>query len=90
MREMQPVSHSSYPLDVEQDVVSSLSAFRFHVVPPDQAYIEGLGERGFRLPRANHGVQDSRLDPYFVGVYALAFERGLWTGAPDPRRDGRV
>jgi len=90
----------SYWVDVEQDVVSSVAAFRVHVVPPDQAYVEGpelapgllggLAERGFRLLRPTYGVSDSQLDPYFGGVHALAFEQGNWTGAPDPRRDGRV
>jgi gamma-glutamyltranspeptidase/glutathione hydrolase len=90
----------SYWVDVEQDVVSSLAAFRVHVVPPDRAYVEGpelsprllegLAEQGFRLLRPTYGVSDSQLDPYFGGVHALAFEQGLWTGAPDPRRDGRV
>ena len=90
----------SYWVDVDQDVVSSVAAFRVHVVPPDQAYVEGpelapgllggLAERGFRLLRPTYGVSDSQFDPYFGGVHALAFEQGNWTGAPDPRRDGRV
>jgi gamma-glutamyltranspeptidase/glutathione hydrolase len=82
----------SYWVDVEQDVVSSLAAFRVHVVPPDRAYVEGpeLSPRLLEGLRPTYGVSDSQLDPYFGGVHALAFEQGLWTGAPDPRRDGRV
>lgn len=90
----------SYWVDVDRDVVSALAAFRVHVVVPDKAYIEGpelapvllegLAERGFRLLRPTYGVSDGQFDPYFGGVHALAFEQGNWTGAADPRRDGRV
>ncbi|MFC1605895.1 gamma-glutamyltransferase family protein [Pseudomonadota bacterium] len=90
----------SYWVDVERDVSSAVAAFRVHVVPPDRAYVEGpelppellagMARRGLTLARPTYGVSDSQLDPYFGGVHALAFEQGSWTGAPDPRRDGRV
>lgn len=90
----------SYWVDVRQNVESAVAAFRVHVVPPDQAYVEGtelapellagMAGHGFRLLRPTYGVSDSQLDPYFGGVHALAFEQGTWTGAADPRRDGRV
>ena len=90
----------SYWIDVDQDVAAAVAAFRVHVVPPDEAYVEGpdlppellsgLADQGFRLRRPTYGVSDTQLDPYFGGIHALAFERGNWTGAADPRRDGRV
>jgi gamma-glutamyltranspeptidase/glutathione hydrolase len=90
----------SYWVDVGQDVESAVAAFRVHVVPPDKAYVEGpelapellagMARHYFRLLRPTYGVSDSQLDPYFGGVHALAFEQGNWTGAADPRRDGRV
>lgn len=91
---------SSYWVDVAPDVVAAVDAFRVHIVPPDRAYVEGgeippallggLAERGLRLIRPAYGVSDSQHDAYFGGVHALAFENGLWTGAADPRRDGKV
>ncbi len=91
---------SSYWVDVAPDVVAAVDAFRVHIVPPDRAYVEGgeippallggMAERGLRLIRPAYGVSDSQHDAYFGGVHALAFENGLWTGAADPRRDGKV
>jgi gamma-glutamyltranspeptidase/glutathione hydrolase len=90
----------SYWVDVAPDVESAVAAFRVHVIPPDEAFVEGpelppdllagLADQGFRLLRPTYGVSDSQLDPYFGGIHALAFEQGSWTGAADPRRDGRV
>jgi gamma-glutamyltranspeptidase/glutathione hydrolase len=90
----------SYWVDVAQDVESAVAAFRVHVIPPDQAFVEGpelpnqllagLADQGFSLRRPAYGVSDGQLDPYFGGIHALAFEQGSWTGAADPRRDGRV
>jgi gamma-glutamyltranspeptidase/glutathione hydrolase len=90
----------SYWVDVAPDVASAVAAFRVHVIPPDEAFVEGpelapdllagLAEQAFRLRRPTYGVSDSQLDPYFGGIHALAFEQGSWTGAADPRRDGRV
>lgn len=91
---------ASYWVDVDQDIVEATAAFRVHVVPPDIAYVEdpevehgllaGLAQRGFRLQRPSFGVALGDLDPYFGGVHAVAREPDGWTGAADPRRDGRV
>jgi gamma-glutamyltranspeptidase/glutathione hydrolase len=85
----------SYWVDVAQDVESAVAAFRVHVIPPDQAYVEGpelpklllagLADHGFSLRRPAYGVSDGQLDPYFGGIHALALEQGSWTGAADPR-----
>lgn len=91
---------SSYWVDVEPDIVAATAAFRVHVVPPDTAYVEnpelepamlgGLAGRSFLLKRPSFGVALGDLDPYFGGVHAVALEEDGWTGAADPRRDGRV
>ena len=70
------------------------------MVPPERAYVEGpwlepdllagMAKRGLGLARPAFGVANSQLDPYFGGMHALALEAGTWTGAADPRRDGRV
>ena len=90
----------SYWVDVGQDIEAAVAAFRVHVIPPDQAFVEGpelpnqllagLADQGFSLRRPAYGVSDGQLDPYFGGIHALAFEQGSWTGSADPRRDGRV
>ena len=90
----------SYWIDVASDVRSAVAAYRVHVAPDDQVYVEGgslppellegLAKRGLTLTRPTYGVSDSHLDPYFGGVHALALENGTWTGAADPRRDGAV
>ena len=87
-------------MDLGQGIEAAVNAFRVHVVPDDMAYVEGselpaqllagLAVRGFRLLRPAYGVSNSQWDAYFGGVHAVAFEQGSWTGAADPRRDGRV
>ncbi|MDX1517805.1 MAG: gamma-glutamyltransferase, partial [Woeseiaceae bacterium] len=91
---------ASHWIDVAQGVEAAVAAWRVHVVPDDRAYVEGpelsagllrgIGDRGLRLVRPTYGVSDSHYDPYFGGVHAVASEQGTWTGAADPRRDGKV
>jgi gamma-glutamyltranspeptidase/glutathione hydrolase len=71
---------------------------RIHVIPDSALFLEDpaladtatLEAAGFVLvpPRADWvaGVPNA----YFGGVHAVALERGQWTGAADPRRDGVV
>ena len=90
----------SWWVDIGQDVAAAVGAFRVHVIPPDEAFVEGpeappellagMADRGLRLRRPTYGVSDTQLDPYFGGIHALALEGGNWNGAADPRRDGRV
>lgn len=87
-------------IDVAPDVGTAVAAFRVHVVPPEQAYVEGpelapemlsgLSRRGLTLQRPAFGLADGQLDPYFGGVHAVAIEQGAVRGAADPRRDGAV
>ena len=89
---------TSYWIDVNKNIEKAVGAYRVHVVPDDQAYIEGpdisndllsgLAKYGYSLKRPAYGVSDSQYDPYFGGVHALAVENGKWHGAADPRRDG--
>lgn len=89
---------SSYWIDVEPDIKKAVDAYRVHVVPDGNAYIEGpivdrallkkMAEYDYSLNRPAYGVSDSQYDPYFGGVHALAKQNGKWTGAADPRRDG--
>jgi gamma-glutamyltranspeptidase/glutathione hydrolase len=91
---------TSHWADVGRGIEQAVADFRVHVVPPERAYVEGellepallagMAQRGLSLARPAFGVADSQLDPYFGGVHALALEGGNWTGAADPRRDGRV
>ena len=91
---------SSYWIDVEENIEKAVAAYRVHVVPENRAYIEGpdidnellmaIASNGYDLKRPAYGVSDSQYDPYFGGVHALTKEKGQWTGAADPRRDGTV
>jgi gamma-glutamyltranspeptidase/glutathione hydrolase len=56
----------------------------------DPELLQGMARRDLTLHRPTYGVSDSHLDPYFGGVHAIALEKGVWTGAADPRRDGTV
>jgi gamma-glutamyltranspeptidase/glutathione hydrolase len=91
---------TSHWIDVQEGIEAAVAAWRVHVVPDSNVYVEGrelspellrgMAERGMTLTRPAYGVSDSQLDPYFGGVHALALENGVWTGAADPRRDGVV
>lgn len=91
---------TSYWIDVEQDIMAAVGAYRVHGYPERRAYVEGrtldnllltgLAKRGYQLHRPAYGVSDSQLDPYFGGVHAIARQEGVWVGAADPRRDGSV
>ena len=88
----------SYWIDVEPNIKKATDAFRVHVVPDNNAYIEGptisnelltkMATQGYSLRRPSYGVSNGQYDPYFGGIHALAKEKGNWNGAADPRRDG--
>ncbi len=85
-------------MDGYADVERAVAMPRLHVVPDSGLHVEDpadadrWGDRfvseGFVLLRRDDAAGD--LDAYFGGVHAVAFERGTWTGAADPRRDGVV
>lgn len=90
---------TSHWIDVGVGIETAVAAFRVHSEPEDRAWVEGpelsndllrgVASRGFRLMRPDSSLSVGNLDPYFGGVHAVAFENGGWTGAADPRRDGR-
>ena len=71
---------------------------RIHVVPDSALFLEdpaaadtvGLERVGFVLVAPRADGAPGALNPYYGGVHAVAFERGQWSGAADPRRDGVV
>ncbi len=71
---------------------------RIHVVPDSALFLEdpaaadavALEQAGFVLVAPRADGAPGALNPYYGGVHAVAFERGQWIGAADPRRDGVV
>ncbi len=80
------------------DIEAAVALPRLHMIPDSALFVEypavadtsAVERAGFVLvpPRADWIVGE--LNPYFGGVHAVALERGAWTGAADPRRDGVV
>lgn len=57
-------------------------------VPND--WIQKLRKRGYEIAYPTYDLTTGALNAYFGGVHALAREKGVWRGAADPRRDGKV
>jgi len=83
-----PHSHRVRLVLAEKSINVDIVSVEGPDLPPE--LLRGIADQGLGLRRPGYGVSDSQLDPYFGGIHALAFERGSWTGAADPRRDGRV
>lgn len=88
-------------VDDARDIAGAVAAPRWHVQPPRSLYIEdsaaaatharALEQRfGLRLQHPADDLASGGRNPYFGGVHAVAWERGRWVGAADPRRDGAV
>ena len=88
-------------IDGPHDIAGAVASPRWHVQPPRSVYIEdaaaaethagSLEQRfGLRLQRPAADLASVAGNPYFGGVHAVAWERGRWVGAADPRRDGTV
>jgi gamma-glutamyltranspeptidase/glutathione hydrolase len=88
-------------VDNARDIAGAVAAPRWHVQPPRSLYIEdsaaaathtrALEQRfGLRLQHPADDLASGGRNPYFGGVHAVAWERGRWVGAADPRRDGTV
>jgi gamma-glutamyltranspeptidase len=86
-------------VDRDLSIAEALAAPRLHVTPEDddlmmearpgdRRLLRDLEERGFSVAVPLSSLHQDRLNPYFGGVHAVAFESGAWTGAADPRRDG--
>ncbi len=85
-------------MDGYADIERAVAMPRLHVVPDSGLYAEdpmdadrwreAFASNGFVVLRREGST--GHLDAYFGGVHAVARERGTWTGAADPRRDGVV
>ena len=93
---------ASHWVDGRRDIASAVAAPRMHIIPDDALFLEAkspeysartlltLELNGYSLVRPLSSLNKAGLNPYFGGVHAVAFERGEWRGAADPRRDGTV
>ncbi len=45
---------------------------------------------GFEIGNTSSELMIDGQNAYFGGIHAIAFEKGKWVGAADPRRDGIV
>jgi gamma-glutamyltranspeptidase/glutathione hydrolase len=86
-------------VDDRKNILQAVSAPRLHVELPDRLWVENeaiaaevtaLAHQGLAITRRSSPLTGPGGDPYFGGVHAVAFERGVWRGAADPRRDGTV
>ncbi len=88
-------------IDGPHDVVKAVAAPRMHVLAEESmlcveqeqirpAELADLERRGFRVVLPISSQTRNRMNPYFGGVHAVAWEQGAWRGAADPRRDGAV
>jgi gamma-glutamyltranspeptidase/glutathione hydrolase len=88
-------------IDGGRDIAGAVAEPRWHVQPPRSLYIEDsaaaaahashLQQRfGLRRLQPAADLASGGRNPYFGGVHAVAWERGRWVGAADPRRDGVV
>jgi gamma-glutamyltranspeptidase/glutathione hydrolase len=85
--------------DTDIGIEAAVAAPRVHVVPNEAVYLEAqpgasvldsLSAYGFQLEEPSADLMIEGRNAYFGGVHAVALERGVWTGAADPRRDGVV
>lgn len=92
---------TSHWIDIGSGVEAAVAAPRVHVVPDlkdgrDNAYLErpvddlDVAALGFDLTEPRQDLLIGGLNAYFGGVHAIALEDGVFRGAADPRRDGRV
>jgi gamma-glutamyltranspeptidase/glutathione hydrolase len=87
-------------VDVASDIESAVAAPRMHAMRKDELLLEctppgpeqllALERRGYHLSLPLSSLFTARLNPYFGGVHAVAREQERWSGAADPRRDGKV
>lgn len=89
----------SYWANEDQDLDQAIKKPRFHV-NRDRLYVENPEDRerlatiidhlDLRLIDVSADLGINGLNAYFGGVHAVAFEKGKWVGAADPRRDGKA
>ena len=86
-------------LDLKQTIQTAIEKPRLHTireeevmmeVRPSSATLLALEELGFSVHAPFTSLFAGKLNPYFGGVHAIAFEENGWIGVADPRRDGAV
>ena len=82
----------------DNDIEKAVYNKRYHV-SGKTFYIEDLqlrdsllktGLEGFVIREPSNYLMRNGINSYFGGVHAIALQKGVWTGAADPRRDGTV
>jgi gamma-glutamyltranspeptidase/glutathione hydrolase len=87
-------------IDAGLSIEEAVANPRIHVTPDKIVYLESdkfpvvqkenLINSGFVIDPPPSEIIVKGLNPYFGGINAIAFEKGKWKGASDPRRDGAV
>ena len=90
----------STPEPPELSIEEAVAHPRIHVTPDSIVYFESnkfseeeindIKTSGFKVELPPTDIIINKLNPYFGGVHAVAYEKNQWTGAADPRRDGNV
>ena len=85
-------------IDAGLSIEDAVAYPRIHVTPDKIIYMESnevnqqeiatLKGVGFKFESPPSKILISRLNPYFGGINAVAFENDEWKGTADPRRDG--
>lgn len=83
-----------------QPLRDAVAAPRLHAVPAARVDLEdsaaaeastaGGEQLALTLQNLAADIMIGERNAYFGGVHAVGYERGQWTGAADPRRDGAV
>ena len=86
--------------DGHADIADAVAAPRWHAVPPDRYYPETQalanalaasgGIEGASFPEVPIDLMQNGRNAYWGGVHAVTWNKGLTSGAADPRRDGIV
>ncbi|MDH3269074.1 MAG: gamma-glutamyltransferase family protein [Ignavibacteria bacterium] len=87
-------------IDAGLGIEEAVAYPRIHVTPDKVIYLESINldrdelfnleEMGFRFESPPSEIIINKLNPFFGGINAIAYEIYEWNGAADPRRDGAV
>ncbi len=86
-------------MDTDLGIERIVEMPRVHVVR-DRVYVEDantpvtwlndLRKQGYQITFPDYDLTQKGLNSYYGGIHAIAFEKGRWVGAADPRRDGKA